>query len=303
MRVVQIDDYGPAEALHVARAAVPEPGPGMVRVSVRAAGINPADYKWRSGALHGVAPLIFPQVLGYDVAGIVDALGKGVTAPAIGTRVVGMLSHIEKGGYAEQVLLPAGQAVPIPDGMEDATAAALPCAGLTGVQMIEEHIQPATGETVLITGALGGVGRYALHAALRAGARVIVAVRAAQRDEALALGASEAVALGEDWEGGPIDHVADTVGGPLVAKLCRQAAPRGRIVTVATDPIDPAGLPSAPDFIAVHHDPARLAALAREVLAGALVVPIADIVPFEQAAEAHRRVEAGGAGGKLILVP
>lgn len=175
MRVVRIDAYGSPEALHVAETEVPVPGPGEVRVAVRAAAVNPADWKWRSGALHGVVPLTFPHVLGYDIAGIIDAVGEGVTGIAAGTRVFGMLSHMEKGGYAEHALLPAEEAVPIPNGLDDATAAALPCAGLTGVQMIEEHIRPASGETVLVTGALGGVGRFILHAAVRSGAHVIAA--------------------------------------------------------------------------------------------------------------------------------
>ena len=303
MRVVQIDSYGPPEALHVAEIEAPVPGPGEVRVAVRAAAVNPADWKWRNGALHGIAPLRFPHVLGYDIAGIVDAVGEGVTDIAAGTRVFGMLSHIEKGGYAEQALLPAEEVVPIPDGLDDATAAALPCAGLTAVQMLEEHIRPAPGEAVLVTGALGGVGRFVLHAAVRSGARVIAAVRASQVEEARALGAADTHVLGEDWTGGAVDHVADTVGGTAVAALLRQAAPRGRIVTVATDPIDPQGMASAPLFIAVHHDAARLAELARAVAAGELAVPIGKILPFEHAAEAHRLVERGGTGGKVILIP
>lgn len=303
MRVVAIDGYGPPEALHVAEAPLPEPGPGEVRVKVRAAAVNPADWKWRSGALDGVVPLSFPAVLGYDIAGVVDALGEGVSVPAPGTRVCGMLDHIAKGGYADYALLPAEQAVPIPDALDDATAAALPCAGLTGVQMIEDHIRPVPGETVLVTGALGGVGRFVLHAAIAAGARVIAAVRASQVEEARALGAADVHVPGEAWAGGPVDHAADTVGGAGVAALLRAAAPRGRIVTVATDPIDPEGLPAAPQFIAVRHDPARLAALANTVASGTLAVPVAQLLPFDRAAEAHRLVEAGGTGGKIVLVP
>lgn len=303
MRVVAIDRYGPPEVLYVADVAKPEPGPGEVRVAVRAAAVNPADWKWRSGELHAVVPLAFPAVLGYDVAGVIDASGEGVSGINPGVRVCGMLSHIDKGAYAEFVLLPAAEAVPIPDGLDDATAAALPCAGLTGVQVIEEHIRPIPGETILITGALGGVGRFVLHAAIAAGARAVAVVRDGQVEEAKRLGASEVHVMGAEWTGGPVNHVADTVGGPGVAALLRTCAPRGRIITVATNPIDRQDLPSEPLFIAVHHDPARLAVLALTVASGALSVPVARLLPFEQAGQAHRLVEAGGTGGKIILKP
>ena len=302
VRVIEIDHYGPPEALTLAEHPDLQPGPGTVRVRVHAAAVNPADFKWRSGALDQVVPLSFPAVLGYDIAGTVDALGPGVTAPAVGTRVVGMLNHLDKGGYAERVLLPAEQAVPIPDALDFATAAALPTAGLTGVQAVEDVVRPAPGETLLVTGALGGVGRFAVHAALARGARVVAAVRAGQIADALALGASEAVVLDDVWTAGPIDHVVDTIGGDAVAALCRHVRPGGRIAYVGTTPIPPEGLAIPPVFVIVRHDPARLAALARAAAVGDLTVPVTHRLPLADAAEAHRLVEAGGTNGKVVLL-
>jgi len=301
MRAVQFDAYGPPEQLHLAEVETPTPGEAEVRVRVAAVGVNPADPKWRQGMFQSFAPLTFPHVPGYDLAGVVDAVGPGVSRPKVGDRVVGM---IPKGAYAEYAIVPAAQATQIPDGLDFATAAALPTAGLTGVQMIEEQIRPSAGQTVLITGATGAVGRFAAYAARRLGVRVIAAVRATQRSEARAIGAAETIVLGEeDWMGPPFDHVADTVGGPDVAKLCRRMAPGGRISTAATTPIDPQGLPAAPVFIVVHGDPPRLAALAEAVVRGELVVPIARRLPLGQAAQAQRLTEVGGLGGKVILEP
>jgi NADPH:quinone reductase-like Zn-dependent oxidoreductase len=307
MRAMQFAEFGPPEVLQLTEVPKPAPTPGMVVLRVRASGINPADYKWRSGWVNASVPdmpVRLPQIPGYDVAGTVEAVGEGVTGIAIGDRIVAMLDHVGKSGYAEFAAVLADHAVPIPDAMDFVTAAALPCAGLTGVQLIEDFIKPTAGQTILVTGAVGSCGRFAVYAAIGLGARVVAAVRASAAAEAKALGASEVIVLGEeDWTAAPFDHVADTVGGKEVAKLCRHVRPGGSIGTVATTPIDPQGLPSAPSFFAVHNDPARLSALARDVAAGKLLVPIAKILPLEAAAQAHRLLEAGGVGGKLILQP
>jgi NADPH:quinone reductase-like Zn-dependent oxidoreductase len=301
VRAISFDDYGGVEVLHATDMPTPTPEPGSVRVRIAAAGVNPADYKWRQGMFKAFAPLPLPHVLGYDIAGVVDAVGDGVGSPKVGDRV---FAQLPKGGYAEYAVLPAGDAIPIPDGLDFATAATLPTAGLTGVQLIEDHIQPAEGETVLITGAVGAVGRWAVVAALRRGARVVAAVRASQVEAARALGAAEVIVLGEaDWSGAPFNHVADTLGGPAVARLCRHVAPGGRIRTAATTPIDPEGLPSEPMFIAVHSDPVMLGKIATAVANGRVAMPIARRLPLSAAAEAHRLLEAGGVGGKIILEP
>lgn len=303
MKAIQIERFGGPEVLQGAQVPTPEPGPGEVRIRIAAIGVNPADPKWRQGMFQDFAPVSFPHVLGYDVAGTVDAVGEGVTAPRVGDRVFTMLNNMTKGGYAEYATTPASGVARVPEGMDFAAAAALPCAALTGLQMIDEHVRPAKGQTVLVTGAVGAVGRFALHTAKRRGARVVAAVRASQAAEARALGADEVVVLGEDWTGAPFDHVADTVGGSDVARLARHTAPGGMIATVATTPIDPAGLPSAPVFLAVHNEADQLAEIARIVQSGELSFPVARRLPLDAVAEAHRLMEAGGQGGKIILEP
>jgi NADPH2:quinone reductase len=303
VRAVQFDSYGGPEQLHLAEVPTPAPGPGEVRVKIAAIGVNPADPKWRQGMFVDIAPLKLPHVLGYDIAGEVDAVGEGVTALKVGDRVFTMLNNFTKGGYAEYAVTPDGEAARIPEGLDLDTAAALPCGAQTGVQMVEDYIKPEAGQTVLVTGAAGAVGRFAVLAARRLGARVVAAVRPYQADEARSLGAAEVVVLGQDWVGAPFDHVADTVGGPDVAALCRHVKAGGRIGTVATTPIDPAGLPAEPLFLAVRNNAAQLAEIGRAVAAGEIPVPIARRMPLEAAAEAHRLMEAGGVGGKIILKP
>jgi NADPH2:quinone reductase len=300
MRVVQFDDYGPPEVLHIAEVAAPTPGSGQLQIRVAAAGVNPADFKWRSGMLRELKELQLPHVVGYDVAGTVTALGAGVTAFKPGDRVAASVQH----GYAETAVADASACARVPQSVDLIVAAALPCAGLTGVQMIEDLVQPREGQTVLVTGATGAVGRFAVHTALSMGARVVAAVRPSRFDEARKIGAHVVISL--EVESGAnlfFDHVADTVGGPAVAALCLRLVPGGTICTVATTPIDPKGLSTAPRFFAFHPDGARLEKILKDLSAGTIAVPIARRLPLASAAEAHRLMEAGGLGGKVILEP
>jgi NADPH:quinone reductase len=304
MRAIVFDNYGPAEVLRAAEVPQPVPTGSDLRVRVMFAGVNPADFKWRAGMFRDLVPLQLPHVLGYDVAGTVDACDEAVSGFRIGMSVAGMLDPVAKGGYAEFALLAASSAARLPDGLDPAVAAAVPTAGLTGVQLVEDHVRPEVGQRVLVTGATGAVGRFAVFAARRRGARVIAAVRASQVDAARALGCDSVVVLGEPPSVGlSFDHLIDTVGGADVASLCRLVTRGGRIRTAATTPIDPQGLPGAPEFVAVRPDGLRLAALLADVRSGAVSVPIARRLPLECAAEAHRLIEAGGLGGKIVLRP
>ncbi len=302
MRVVECNEYGGPEVLHLAERPIPATTPGTIRIRVHAAAVNPADTKLRQGMFDSVAPLNFPQILGYDVAGIIDDLGPGVTGFSPGARVFAMLDMLQRGAYAEYVLVPAAEIVPIPDALDFATAVAIPTGGLTGVQMIEEYAKPQANDIVLITGATGSVGRFAMYAAHRRGVHIVAAVRENQLDEARALGATETLILGaEGWSGADFKYVIDTVGGRAVADLCRHLRPDGAIFTAATTPIDPQDLTSTPVFVVVHNDPAKLRELSAAVAAGLLPVPIAQSLPLDQAPAAHRLVEQGGNGGKIVL--
>jgi len=304
MRAIVFDEYGAPEVLRVRDLETPSACAGQILIRIGAAAVNPADVKWRAGMFRAHAPIGFPHILGYDVAGTVVEVGAGAADFAPGDRVAAMLDPMTKGGYAEFVAIAAQAAAKIPSSLDFQIAAAIPCAGLTGVQIIEESIKPRRGETVLITGATGAVGRFGLFSARRLGARVVAAVRASHAAEARALGAAQVIVLGEeDWTGVPFDHVFDTVGGPAVASLCRHLVPGGLIRTASTTPINPEGLSNKPVFVPVHQDGRRLRELALDVAAGRIPIPMAGRIPLEQAIKAHHLVEVGGLGGKIILDP
>lgn len=302
MKVIEFHNYGSPGVLQLADRERPEVGEGMVLVEVRAAGVNPADFKWRAGMFKTHAPLSFPHVLGYDIAGIVAAIGPGSSQFAVGQQVFAMLNNYSMGGYAEFAVVPENMLAAISDGLDFTAAAALPTAALTGVQMIETQIGACRGDIILVTGACGAVGRFSVYAALERGAEVVAAVRAEQRDEAMRIGASNVIVLGkEDWTGARFDHVADTVGDSAVAALCQHLKPCGLIRTVSTAPIDPAGLHAEPVFFPVRPDATLLASIGAAVASGKAAMPVARLLPLAEAAEAHRLVEQGGLGGKIVL--
>jgi NADPH:quinone reductase-like Zn-dependent oxidoreductase len=234
------------------------------------------------------------------VAGTITAVGADVRTFKIGDRVAASV----QGGYAEFAVAEVAATALLPDGMDFAQAAALPCAALTGMELIEEGICPQSGQTVLVTGATGSVGRFSVKAAKDLGARVVAAVRPAYFDEARKLGADEVVALGGDVPTGmTFDHIADTVGGPDVAMLAGNLKTGGLLLTVGTIPIPSEGLLAQPTFFGYHPDGARLARIAADVASGAVPVPVVKRLPLTEAAEAHRFMAAGGVRGKVILEP
>lgn len=304
MRAIVFNRYGGPEVLSLVEMPDPVAGPGQILMRVMAAAVNPADYKWRSGMFAQMMPLQLPHIVGYDVSGTVIAVGTGVEEILIGDRVAALLSPITKGGYAEIVAVDAVNVAKIPMELDFAHAAAVPCAMLTGVQGVDEILLTKPGQTLLVTGATGAVGLVAMLTAIRRGTRVVAAVREKYAVEALARGAIATVTLGaEDWTGDPFDHVFDTVGGGDVAKLCHQLEAGGKILTVATTPIDPDGLIPKPQFYGVHPDGPRLGSLLNDVASGRIPVTIEHRLPLEQAAEGQRLVEKGGLTGKVILEP
>jgi NADPH:quinone reductase-like Zn-dependent oxidoreductase len=274
-------------------------GPGKLKVRIAASSLNAIDWKIRSGALRSWFPLELPAILGFDAAGEVVELGPGVSGFRVGDRVLGQIRH----GQAEFALATPEQIAKVPQGLSLIDAAAIPVVALTGTQLLEETLAPASGDVVLVTGALGGVGRYAVRAALKRKVRVIAGVRKRQIGEAASLGAERVVALDDPGAvaGLPeLQGIADTLGGETVVPLLAKLAPGGRLGSVVGEP--PGARERGVDVRAMqtHPDPPRLAQLAEELASGEVVVPIAGRFPLEQVREAFRAAERG-AGGKVLL--
>jgi NADPH:quinone reductase-like Zn-dependent oxidoreductase len=301
MKAVVLSEYGDASKLEVREVPDPKPGPGQIAVRVAAASLNPIDWKLRGGAHHAYMPLTLPAILGKDASGEVIEVGAGVTAFKPGMRVLGRV----EAAYAERVVGPADGWAELPSGLDLVDAAALPLVVLTGAQLIEETVGVREGQRVLVTGALGSVGRVAVHVAKARGARVIAGVRAAQKHAAGTLGADELVALDDDDDLaklGEVDAIADTVGGPAVDRVLGKVKAGGTVGTVLGPPAGAAARGLVARSMLTHFDSKRLGQLARAVADGKLVVPIAKRFPLTQAAEAHRFAEEGHPGGKVLLV-
>ena len=299
MKAIQFERHGEPDVLEIVDLPIPEAGPGEVLVRVHAAGVNPADYKWRNGFNLRYFSLPLPHVPGYDIAGTVTAVGEGVSGFAVGDRVFATVN----GAYAEYAIAPQQGCARIPEGVDFVQAAALPCPALTGMELVELAIQPKPGQTVLVTGATGGVGRFAAKAVKDLGATLVAAVRPAYGEEARSLGFDHVIAFGEPLPDDlRFDHVADTVGGDEVARMCRNLKPGGLIRTVATTPIDPAGLPAEPQVFGYQSDGERLARIVAAVADGSMPMPVARTFPLAEAGAAQDLVEHGGARGRVVIV-
>ncbi len=306
MKAIVLHEYGPASKLTYEDIEDLTPAVGEVLVRVSATSINPADWKVRSGAFKDIIPVAFPYIPGCDLAGIVREIGEGVTNFKPGDRVMAMVLHT----YAELCTVKATDLVKIPDGLEMTTAATLPLVTITGDTLIRLGANVQPGQTVLITGALGSVGRSAVFAASQIGARIIAGVRGKRLDAARQLpGVSEAIAIDDDAEIdklGPLDCVADTVGGKFADKLLAKVKEGGTFGCFPKqNPQDAALYPTVHiNTVFGQVDPAtRVAQIlhyAEAVRDGKLTIPIDRIVPLADAAEAQVAAEKGGIA-KIVL--
>lgn len=304
MRAIVVDRFGGPEVLSLAERPDPRPGPGEVVVAVQAANVNPTDLAARQGFVVG-DPVQPPLVLGWDLAGTLEAIGEGVEGRRVGDRVVGMIPwyaiHGRVGAYAELVAVDADWVVGLPAGIEAAEAATIPLNALTARQGLD-LLAAEPGSPLLVTGASGAVGGFAAQMAAAAGHEVTAL--AGTGDEAYVRGLGVARVLPRDagLSGtGPFRFVLDAVplGGAALAPLLEGGA------VVATRPVPPADPARRlrQDVVLIQADRAALEAVVAEVAAGRLRTRVDRTLPFARAAEAHRLVEAGGLHGKIVLVP
>ncbi|MEU3747038.1 MULTISPECIES: NADP-dependent oxidoreductase [Streptomyces] len=309
MEAIVYEEFGGPEVLrHTTGVAVPEPGPGEVRVRVAAVGVNPVDWKRRYGWVEEFYPTTFPAVPGLEFAGTVDALGEDVTGLAVGDEVLGWT---KTGAYAEYAI--AGIIAPKPAGLSWEAAASLPVAGETARRVLD-LIGVREGETLFLHGAAGVVGSVAVQLAVAAGITVVGSASKSNHAYLRELGAIP-VAYGDGLAervraAAPdgVHAVFDAAGHgvlPVAIELLggEGTADKRRIATIAATDAAEHGIA----FSGVVGDPdavrAALTAQARQAVEGTLAVRIADTLPLKEAARAQELSESGHVRGKLVLLP
>jgi NADPH:quinone reductase-like Zn-dependent oxidoreductase len=306
MRAVQFDEYGGIEVLAVRDLPSPEPGPGQVLVAVRAAGINISEAKIRSGQVRAIVPATFPSGQGSDLAGVVAQVGGSVKNVAEGDEVIGFTNN--RASHAEYVLVEAENLTPKPPNVPWEVAGVLFVAGVTGVAAVRA-VAPTPGEAVVIAGAGGGVGVFAVQRAVQTGARVI-AVASERHHAWLTDRGAVPVAYGADLRERiiastpetPVTSLIDLVGEGYVELALELGIAKERIDTI----VDFAaagkyGVKTEGGAAAASAE--TLAELAEDISAGHLVVPIQRAYALDEVQAAYAELEAGHAAGKLVLIP
>ena len=295
MKAIVVHEYGGPEVLKFEDYPDPVPGAGEVLVRVAAASVNPLDCKRRAGLTKDYYPIKFPGLIGVDLAGTAIKMGPGVEGFSAGDRVFAMADNT----YAELCVVNAAVLAKIPKGLDLIQAAALPLVTTTGNQLLSATGIKA-GQTVMVVGAAGNVGRSAVFTAKERGATVIAGVLKRQVDEAKTLGTDQVVATDDDTAIAnlpPLDAVADAVGGRTAEKLIAKVKPGGVFASVLKAPQNAANYPSVKAvFVFSKFDRKTLEFMAEAVRDGKLVIPISQKLPLSEAAEAQAAAEKGGAG-------
>jgi NADPH:quinone reductase-like Zn-dependent oxidoreductase len=306
MKAVRIHSYGAPDVLVYEDAPRPEAAAGQVLIRVHAAGVNPLDWKVRGGHLKGLLPHRLPLILGWDVSGVVEAVGPGVADLEPGDAVYGLLDLTKGGGYAEYVASPARDMVPKPKPLDHVRAAAVPLSALTAWQSLFELASLSSGQSVLIHAAAGGVGHYAVQLAKWKGARVIGTASGGNADFVRGLGADEVIdyqttRFEESAQG--VDVVFDTIGGDTQRRSWKVLKKNGILVSTLgiSSPEGAAEHGVRGEGVLVHPDAAELARITELIEAGDLKPVIHTILPLREAAKAHVLSQGGHVTGKIVL--
>ncbi|PYI69679.1 alcohol dehydrogenase [Arthrobacter livingstonensis] len=303
MKAMSYARYGGTEVLELTERPAPKVSPGSVLIRVRAAGVNPVDWKVMAGYLDPIMDVTFPVVPGWDVAGVVEAVGLDTPEFAVGDEVYsyGRRDTIHGGTFAEFVALPAGAVSRKPASLNWEQAAGLPLTGLTALRTLD-GLQIRTGDTLLVHNGSGGVGRTAIQLAVQAGARVIATASAKNHERLRELGA-EPVEYGDGLVArvrtlapDGVDAVADFAGGVLEETLA-VLKPDGRHASIADGSVNENG----GRYVWVRPDARGLDRLSALADAGTLTVDVSASYPMEQAGAAFEASMSGHGGGKIVL--
>ena len=311
MKAIRFHEYGDPEVLRLDDADLPTPGPGQVRVRVAATSFNGVDGNIRAGRMQGPMPMDLPHVLGLDVAGTVDAVGDGVDGLREDDPVIGFLPFGDDGATAEYVLVTAANLAPAPTSIPLADAAALPLVGLTAWQALFEHANLQAGQRILVNGASGAVGGYAVQLAKSVGAHVIATATPRTREQVTTQGADEIV----DHTAGdvsaavrePVDVLLNLapISPDQFTSLAGVVRDGGVIVNTTVwmpAPSDEKRGVRGIDLF-VRSDATQLAELAARVDKGALTIDIAERVAMTDLVSIHTRAADGTLTGKVVVLP
>jgi len=311
MKAIRFHQYGDTDVLRYEDVAVPDPGAGQVRVRVAGTTFNGVDANIRAGNMQGPMPLTLPHVPGLDLAGTVDALGTEVDGLAVGDRVVGFLPFVVDGASADYVLAPAESLAAAPTSIPLADAAALPLVGLTAWQALFEHADLTSGQRILVNGASGAVGGYAVQLARAVGARVIATGAASNEQHLLELGADEVIDHTTTDASSAVTEPLDVLLNlaPITPEqfsaLAALVGDGGVVVNTTVwmpAPSDEARGVRGID-IYVRSDAQQLSELVSRVDRGELVVDVAERVALSDLASVHARAAAGTLTGKVVIIP
>lgn len=303
IKAVRIHEYGGPEVLHYEDAPKPAPKDGEILVRVHAAGVNPVDWKIRSGSFKAMGERPFPLILGFDVAGTVAQVGGGVTAFQPGDAIY---ANMHNGAYAEYVAFPAELAAPKPATLDFIHAAAVPVAALTAWQALFDQAGLTAGQTVLIHGGSGGVGSFAVQFAKNIGARVITTGSARNHDFLRELGADEVIDYNatrfEDVVH-DVDVVFDTIGGDTQQRSWQTLKRGGALVSIVQPPspetAEAHGVRAL--FFSAQSNAAQLTEIGQQIDAGKVKVIVDTVFPLAEARQAHEASEGGHTRGKIVL--
>jgi NADPH:quinone reductase-like Zn-dependent oxidoreductase len=303
MKAVRLHEYGGPENLQF-DTDVPDPelGADSILIEASATSVNPIDWKVRSGARQKDFPLTLPAILGKDVSGVVRAVGLNIRTFKPGERVLAQAEAT----YAELVAVEGALVTHLPEGMRLIDAAAIPLIVLTGDQLVRVAARAQRGQTFIVSGALGSVGRAAVHTAKKLGVRVIAGVRGAQLKETAALGVSGTLAIDDEHaikESPMVDGILDTVGGETAGRLFAKVKNGGSFGYAS---VLPEGVAATNTTIRVTRvfarpDASKVREFADDIRDGRFALPISQRLPLRDAAKAHALAQKGGAG-KIILV-
>lgn len=306
MKAVRIHSYGDTDVLAYEDTERPIPGVGEVLVKVYAASINPVDQAVRAGYMQGMLSLELPLTLGLDVAGVVEAVGDGVSTFAVGDAVYGYSNPMRQGTYAEYAVVHASELAPKPTRVDFASAAAVPVAAMTAWQALFDIGGLQAGQTVLIHGAGGGVGSFAVQLAAAKGARVLATAGSDKIALLRELGVAEAIDYTttrfEDVAR-DVDVVLDAVGGALQERSLAVLKPGGMLVTPVGHPDQAAAAARGVRATGMMTQPsvAELTKIARLIDAGKVKPQVSSVLPLADARQAHEQMARGHTRGKIVL--